>query len=293
LARLLHANETLAEAITLAHDLGHPPFGHAGEKALNEALAEHGGFNHNTHSLRVVEYLEHPYPPFRGLNLTGETRAGLAAHCTRYDTPADTEAVAEDVLAGASVEAQIASLADRIAFNCHDLEDAIGAELIAAGDLAEVALWREASEQTAPIHQEKPLHAIRRVLLDEIMRRLLDDAAAYSAVRLSSFSRSAAVKAAVERLVVLPAETEGRLKALEQFLYQRIYRHDAVVAADAEGKRMIRDLFAAYLASPEHLHPRFAARIDGQGHHRVIGDYIAGMTDRFCKREHGRVVALR
>ncbi len=288
LARLLQANETLAEAITLAHDLGHPPFGHAGEAALNEAMSDCGGFNHNTHSLRVVEYLEHPFPPFRGLNLTGETRGGLATHCTRYDAPAGADAL--DGLAGASVEAQIASLADRIAYNCHDLEDAIGAELITADDLSEVELWREAREQTAPFHQDKHLHANRRVVLDELLRRLLDDATAYSRAGLSNFSRSAAVKASADPVVVLPSETERRLQSLERFLLRRIYRHDVVMAADADGKRTIRDLFAAYLAQPEDLETRFAARIDEVGAHRVIGDYIAGMTDRFCTREHQRLV---
>ena len=289
LARLLHANETLAEAIALAHDLGHPPFGHAGEAALNEAMSDCCGFNHNTHSLRVVEYLEHPFPPFRGLNLTGETRGGLTAHCTTYDTPAG--AASTDRVTGVSVAAQIASLADRIAYNCHDLEDAIGAEFVTPENLSEVELWRQAYEQTKPFHQGKQLHAIRRVVLDELLRRLLDDSAAHSAARLSSFSTPAAVKATADPVVGLPSETERRLQSLEQFLLQRIYRHDAVIAADADGKRIIRDLFAAYLTEPKHLPPRFAARIDEQGTHRVIGDYIAGMTDRFCTREHARLAA--
>ena len=119
LAKGLRANETLAEPIALAHDLGHPPFGHAGEAALDDAMKEYGGFNHNTHALRVVAYLEHPYPDFRGLNLTAETLAGLRTHATGFDAP-------DASVSGSSVEAQIASLADRIAYNCHDLEDAIG-----------------------------------------------------------------------------------------------------------------------------------------------------------------------
>jgi len=322
LARLLGANETLAEVIALAHDLGHPPFGHAGEAALDEMMTECGGFNHNAHSLRVVEYLEHPFPPFRGLNLTGETRAGLASHCTRYDVPRDIGAAPSEPNDGAglvdptdpgpprrlkpaaqessrvthgslvwdaSVEAQIASLADRIAYNCHDLEDAIGAELISIDDLNNVALWRDAYERTAGFHRKGAIHAIRRVVLDDMLRSLLEDAVGYSAVRLADVPTPKAAKAATDPLVAFSDQLEAPLHALEQFLLERIYRHEAVVAADADGKRMIRELFAAFLAGPNRLPPRFAARLDDQGPHRVVGDYIAGMTDRFCQREHARL----
>jgi len=171
LARLLGANETLAEAIALAHDLGHPPFGHAGEVALNQAMSDCGGFNHNLHSLRVVDYLEHPYPPYRGLNLTGEVRGGLAAHCTRYDAPESSDG--SDAPAGASVEAQIASVADRLAYNCHDLEDAIGGNMIGLEELQDVRLWQEAMEAHSGVVMDRPIHAIRRVALDAIVSRLV------------------------------------------------------------------------------------------------------------------------
>ena len=202
LAAGLGANGLLVEAITLAHDLGHPPFGHAGEVGLDEAMTGLGGFNHNTHSRRVVEYLEHPFPPFRGLNLTAETLAGIAAHATRYDRPAPgcditltercgadfpphdgphrVKPVAQHESAsyfpqGASVEAQIASAADRIAFNCHDLEDAIGAEFINLDQLAGIDLWQSAYERVTGAFDVAHVFALRRTVLDAMLNGLLVD----------------------------------------------------------------------------------------------------------------------
>ncbi len=227
LARHLGVNEDLAEAITLAHDLGHPPFGHAGEAALAEAMADHGGFNHNAHSLRVVDYLEHPFPAFRGLNLTAATLEGLADHATRYDRPVENTTGADDATGGTddttgsadsttgggggstSVEAQIASVADRIAYDCHDLEDAIGAGFVGREQLAEVELWRlgertlvrtapptsRTAGPTDPAGKARPtastgdpttedrmagmtshsIHAVRRAVLDAVLDHLLTD----------------------------------------------------------------------------------------------------------------------
>ncbi|MGE0706156.1 MAG: dGTP triphosphohydrolase, partial [Vicinamibacterales bacterium] len=201
LARLIGANEMLARAITLAHDLGHPPFGHAGEVALAKAMEGHGGFNHNLHSLRVVEYLEHPFPRFRGLNLTAATRAGLADHETRYDQPdaqakqAPGRAPAADVHAAAcgtestgtgggapSVEAQVASWADRIAYALHDLEDAIGAGFLNLHELNALPLWHQAQQHAAATYgrqdaatADSAIHAIRRPTLDAMLAGLLLD----------------------------------------------------------------------------------------------------------------------
>ena len=298
LARALRANESLVEAITLAHDLGHPPFGHAGEDALNTAMADSGGFNHNTHSLRVVEYLEHPFPEFRGLNLTRETLNGLAAHATTYDTPASPEPHAEwnPDLSGAcadsgpSAEAQIASIADRIAYNCHDLEDAIGAEFVNLDDLAGLALWREAYEQVAQPDEDGPIHAVRRGVLDAMLDTLLTDVIATSQPLLASIESPEQARRATALLVVLSDAVEAKLAALERFLLERVYRHPEVTKTDSEGRAVILDLFDAYRREPEGMPDRFTARIPDQGPDRVICDYIAGMTDRFCKTEHGRVV---
>jgi len=266
LAVNLRANEALCEAITLAHDLGHPPFGHAGEAALNEATADHGGFNHNAHSLRVVEYLEHPFPSFRGLNLTIETLTGLRTHATRYDQPAtDTAGSADrpstidhrrfstdhhrnDQVFGSSVEARIASLADRIAYNIHDLEDAIGAGLIQLEDLESLTIWREAFVASTRGLAFKHIHAVRRLVLDAMLDRILSDAVAGSQMALSSIDSPIAARTARQPLVFLSGPCDVQLFELEQFLFERVYRHPDVVRTDADARRTIRASFP--LASP-------------------------------------------
>ena len=287
LASALQANADLAEAIALAHDLGHPPFGHAGEAALGRALADAGGFNHNTHSLRVVEYLEHPFPPFRGLNLTGATRAGMANHATRYDRP---ETLLPARASGPSVEAQVASLADRMAYNCHDLEDAIGAELIGLDDLNHVTLWQSAFDRAQSTYGCERIHAIRRVVLNSVLDTLLSDVMAHSRKALAPIQSPEDVAAATEPLVGLSPDVDRQLGQLEQFLSERVYRHEEVARADAACGQRIVELFGAYRSDPTALPPRFASRIDDQGLDPVIADYIAGMTDRFCQREHERLV---
>ena len=284
LAGALRANEALAEAITLAHDLGHGPFGHAGEAALDEAMAHCGGFNHNTHSLRVVVYLEHPFPAFRGLNLTEETRNGLATHATRYDTPPQTPD------ASASVEAQLASIADRIAYNCHDLEDAIGAEFVGMAELEELTLWCKVHETLSKEHRAKPIHAVRRLLLDAMLNTLLIDVAEASGQRLAPIQSPQQAKMAEQPLVAISSSMDRQLGELEDFLRNQVYKHADVAAMDARGRRMILDLFDAYRTNPAGLPERFRVRIAEQGLDRVICDYIAGMTDRFCTAEHDRLV---
>ena len=282
LAAGLQANEHLAEAITLAHDLGHPPFGHAGEVALDEAMSDHGGFNHNLHSLRVVEYLEHPFPAFRGLNLTGETRAGLAAHETRYDRPEPGE-WSGGIRAHSSVEAQIASVADRIAYNCHDLEDAIGAGFIGLEDIEAVSMWTESREAVEPHPGEGPIHAIRRAVLDTLLGRFLVDVITASQARLAPIGSIEKVRKTPEPLCAPSSKGAGQLAELEAFLLDKLYRRPEVNRMDAAGRRIVRSLFAAYLKNPSSLPRRFADRVAEQGQHRVICDYLAGMTDRFCR----------
>lgn len=262
LVRRLRADEDLAEAITLAHDLGHPPFGHAGEAELNERMSAHGGFNHNAHSLRVVEYLEHPYPAFRGLNLTRATLDGLRAHSTRYDAPTCTDD-------RPNVETQIASWADRIAYNLHDLEDAIGAEWINRQALRRLVLWRQAAAGTNLPQPTGSLHGMRRSILDSMLGLLLADLA-------SGADRPA---------LTLSNPMEAHLVELEQFLAERVYRHPEVVATDAQGRGMIRTLFLTYVNDPAQMPVRFTSRIDDLGVERVVCDYIAGMTDRFCQEQ--------
>ncbi len=292
LAHVLNANDQLAEAIILAHDLGHPPFGHAGEAALHEAMSPHGGFNHNAHSLRVVEYLEHPFPSFRGLNLTHETCAGLRTHATRYDRPSDNDGAGDEppppVQPGASVEAQIASLADRIAYNSHDLEDAIGAEFIGYPDLDPIPLWRESLDRCDRQSERRSIHVVRRQVLDFMLQAILTDVVETSRPRLAAFTSPQQACSSPQPLVLPGPIYEQYLTQLEAFLLSRVYRHPEVSRMDAEGRRMIHGLFGAYRRNPEKLPTRFAARVGEQGLERVICDYIAGMTDRFCQAEFSR-----
>jgi dGTPase len=283
LAVALRANEALAEAITLAHDLGHPPFGHAGETALNQAMADYGGFNHNVHSMRVVEYLEHPFPAFRGLNLTLEVLAGLRTHATRYDT-------AEAMHDGPSVESQIVSLADRMAYNCHDLEDAIGAGLVDLSELTQLALWRRAFEDSVKGVVVENIHSVRRAVLDALLNTLLADIVQTSQPLLAPIRSPGQVRTVPTPLIALSPMAEPQLFEMENFLYERAYRHPEVVRTDAEGQTMIHALFNKYRRDPNALPARFSARVDQQGAERVICDYIAGITDRFCMAEYNRLV---
>ncbi len=307
LARQLRANESLAEAIALAHDLGHPPFGHAGEAALEQAMQDHGGFNHNTHALRVVDFLEHPFPGFRGLNLTYETRAGLLTHDTRYDQPGISDKISSSdfvstaeqdcatasaggaISTGASVESQIVSIADRVAYDCHDLEDAIGAALIDFSDLASVKIWQNASRGFGAKQEDQNIHAIRRVVLDNIINDLLSDVVETAKVALESNPTVHEVYSLNLAMVAFSDSMEQKLTELEHFLMERVYRNDAIADMDARGQEMISDLFDAYVNHPARMPQRFVARIEKQGIHGVVCDYIAGMTDRFCRSEYQKL----
>jgi dGTPase len=295
IAAALQANVTLAETIALAHDLGHPPFGHAGEMALRELMADHDGFEHNSHSLRVVDYLEHPYPGFRGLNLTHETREGLIKHTTRYDKPGRaagidvTDLFESGQLPG--IEGQIACVADRLAYDGHDLEDAIAAGLVEEDDLAEVRVWTEAA---APVRQrwpDRPLIAVRRPVLDRLLHAVLDNVTAESRRRLAALDPRLPddIRTADGFVVAVSAGMAEQLNELEAFLVERVYRHHRLVRMDTKARSFIERLFHAYVANPAMLPDRFSRRIDEQGTHRVVCDYIAGMTDRFCQDDYKRL----
>lgn len=299
LAGLLSLNGRLAGAIALAHDLGHAPFGHAGEKALAELMTEHGGFEHNLQSLRVVDYLEHPYPDFRGLNLSFELRESLIKHQTWYDKPDRTKALDDSTQAllecGARspLEGQIADLADPIAYTLHDIEDSLGQGILTEDMLEHSAIWREAAKKIRPLHADSKLHAIRRPILDHLAAHLAEDAAAESARRIdASGVRSADdVRHCEQELIAFSAQTKASMEELGKLLYESVYRTHAVVRMDSKARRLIRELFEAYLAEPELMPERFSARVKEQGEHRVICDYIAGMTDRYCQEEHRRLFA--
>ena len=287
LARILNVNEDLAETAALAHDLGHPPYGHCGEAVLNQLMTDHGGFDHNAQSLRVVTWLEHPYPQFRGLNLTYEVRDCLAKHESRYDRPD----LIEDYGSGkATLEGQIADLADAIAYNSHDLDDALFYRLIAEDDVLHVPVYRQLKEQFEQDYPEA--HQFARQL--RCAKRLIDyfvsDVLRETTHRLEKHHPldPAAVSRCPVKLVALSDQGQLHLDELADFLYQRVYEHPDVARAQQRSRQELEYLFQRFCADPQQLPARYAARIDDQGRHRVICDYLAGMTDRFCHNLYQR-----
>ncbi len=299
LARLLGVNDRLAGAVALAHDLGHSPFGHAGEKALAKLMKEHGGFEHNVQSLRVVDYLEHPYPAFRGLNLSFEVRESLIKHQTQFDHPGtiankdETVAALFEVGPRCPIEGQIANLADTIAYTLHDIEDGLGQRVLSEEALNESALWREAAEPIRKMYADKNIHALRRPIIDRLAARLSDDAAHESARRIEEANVKSVddVRRCTADLVSFSAPMQRGIDELLRVLLEEVYRHYRVVRMDSKAKRLIREIFGEYLADPALLPARFRERIKELGPHRVVCDYVAGMTDRFCQKEHQRLFA--
>jgi len=290
LARALNLNEDLTEAIALAHDLGHGPFGHSGEEALSELMRAAGhpeGFEHNRHGLRIVDHLEHPYPQFRGLNLTYEVREGIAKHATSYDHPAPSEFADGNP----PLEAQLVELADSIAYNSHDLDDALSMEIVAAEELQNLEIFRQAAADFARSLQDLSLgQRIRRIakLLIDLMA---GDAISTSeaAVRQAAVASIEDVRAAPGRLIGLSDALQPKVRELQGFLYDRVYRHYRVARMMTKAKRFIRQIFEAYLANRDQLPPKYRAQADRDGLEITICDYIAGMTDRFAQDEYQRL----
>lgn len=291
IAAALGLDEALAEVVALAHDLGHPPFGHAGERALNECLADAGGFEHNSHALRVVEHLEHPYPAFRGLNLTRVVRECMAKHSTRYDRPG-----AHPLHDGRPPppEGQAAAIADRLAYALHDVQDGLYAGLIDPAAVGALELWQCAADAATPeprcTREEPRTREWRRELrsmVDRIRSILVEDVVRASRAVVATAGATSA--SAVVPLIRLSGEMERRVDALDALLRSSVYRDHRLVRMDAKARRIVLDVFRAYVEEPRLMPPRFARRVGDQPAARVAADYLAGMTDRFCLREHARL----
>ncbi|MFQ5765474.1 MAG: deoxyguanosinetriphosphate triphosphohydrolase [Rhodospirillales bacterium] len=308
--RSLNLNEDLGEALALAHDLGHPPFGHAGEDALKEMMEPYGGFDHNAQSLSVITKLEQRYAGFDGLNLTWETLEGVVKHNGPLqgegagDRPLP-RAIAEyaalqDLELGtfAGAEAQIASLSDDIAYNNHDIDDGLRAGLFTVRDLADVPLvgpiFADVEKDYPEIDESRRIHeAVRRLigamvvdLLAETRRRI-GDARVTSAETVRRLGRPVGG---------FSAEMEAHDKAIKAFLFERMYRHDKVNRMTSRARRVVRKLFRLLLDDPECLPTDWRGKTDGAGSEttaQVVADYVAGMTDRFALAEHRRLVGLR
>ncbi|MBE2199036.1 MAG: deoxyguanosinetriphosphate triphosphohydrolase [Anaerolinea sp.] len=284
LARGLGANEYLTEAICLAHDLGHPPFGHAGEHILNTLMQEYGGFNHNTQSFRIVTQLEHRYPHFPGLNLTYETREGMIKHETSYDK---SDATGYEPEKRASLEAQIANLADEIAYNAHDLDDGLRADLFTPRDLDELVIWQTLQEAVG-WRSTLPLNRLtRHEIIRELIGRSVTDVLQQTAQNLTrhQISSVTALQLHEENVVGYAPAFAEQVKALKQFLYQRMYRHHRLVRMQTKAERFIGEIFTAYMKEPDMLPTSTRERLQHTPLPRVITDYIAGMTDRYALQE--------
>jgi dGTPase len=293
MARTLGLHEDLVEAIALAHDLGHTPFGHAGQDALNECMTPYGGFEHNLQSLRVVDSLEERYAQFDGLNLCFETREGILKHCSlRNAQLLETQepgGVAARFLTKSqpSLEAQLCNIADEMAYNAHDIDDGVRSGLINMAQLEEVALFDDYRRQvqvefTALSGRRLLYEAIRRMLSDQVYdvlnatQKLL---AQYAPVSVAAVRASPA-------LVQFSAPMQQRSMQLKSFLLHHLYRHPQVMQTTDWAKQVVGELFAAYLAKPQEM-PEGHAKRDNLP--RAVADYIAGMTDRFASREHARL----
>ena len=318
IARSLGLHEDLVEAIALSHDLGHTPFGHAGQDALNDCMADYGGFEHNLQSLRIVDLLEERYPDFDGLNLTFETREGILKHCANRNAllieaeePAYVDGgggVGRRFLdrSQPSLEAQLCNLADEIAYNAHDIDDGVRSGLITVEQLESVPLFQQYLDQTRTRHPHLCDAAQDRRLLYETIRQMLS-AQVYDVIDATTAQLQAVAPGDVREVRAAPplvqfsdpmrrASTE-----LKQFLLRNLYRHAQVMATTNQARRIVRELFAAYMEAPQSMQPGFVARSEAarddldelQSRARVVADFIAGMTDRFAVREHERITGVR
>ena len=297
IARSLGLNEDLVEAIALAHDLGHTPFGHAGQDVLNECMQGHGGFEHNLQSLRVVDELEERYPAYNGLNLAFETREGILKHCSRRHAEMleaqEPGGVGRRFLEGSqpSLEAQLCNLADEIAYNAHDIDDGVRSGLITMEQLEAVPLFVRFRDETLA---EFPQLQGRRLLFDTIRRMLSQqvyDVIGATQNLLAEHRPGSADEARMcPPLVRFSAGMREDSTALKRFLFKELYRHPQVNETTAKAKQVLSELFAAYVTQPSAMPSDFAQREDL---HRAVADYIAGMTDRFAVREHERLTERR
>ena len=301
-ARALGLNEDLVEAIALAHDLGHTPFGHAGQDALQLCMQAHGGFEHNLQSLRVVDSLEQRYPDFDGLNLTFETREGILKHCSRRNAErlaaAEPGGPAQRFLHGGqpSLEAQLVNLADELAYVAHDVDDGLRSGLLSWQQLQDVPLMARWREQVLREHPHLQAGNQQRRLLAECLRRMLSAQISdlvqgtAGAVQSAAVLHVDSVRSQAGPLARMSDSLRDETAALKRFLFQALYRHPQVTAMTDRASQAVTELFAAYQSAPHEMPEEHHQRPDLQ---RAVADYIAGMTDRYALREHHRLTGRR
>jgi len=298
-ARALNLNEPLVEAICLAHDLGHTPFGHAGQDALNDCMREFGGFEHNLQSLRVVDELEERYAEFTGLNLTFETREGILKHCSVANARKLGD-LGERFLARGQpgLEAQLANLADEIAYNNHDVDDGIRAGLISIDELRQVGIFRRqyelVTERYPGLGGRRLVHEVVRRMIDYVVNDLVD--ASNASIAAAAPADVEAVRARAEPLLTFSEQVRAEHLELKRYLRQHLYRHYRVLRMTTKARRVVKGLFEAMIEDVDLMpteHQGSAQRMEADsgrpGRARAVADYIAGMTDRFAILEHQRL----
>jgi len=287
IARALSLNEDLAEAIALAHDLGHSPFGHSGEEMLAECMADHGGFDHNKQSLRVVELLENPYPDFPGLNLTYEVREGLQKHDRAF------EMTGGETYQYPSLEGQIADLADEITYYSHDLDDAVDFEILSSAQLEQNTVWQRSHASVVARYSAAREPDLHKLIIRDIIDTEVRDLIAASAKSISQAGIQSADDARRHSVPLIhhSEELAKANRALRKFLYTNVYYHPRVAEVNQRACEMLRSIFEAYIIDPVRLGDAAARRIEKEGLHRTVCDYIAGMTDRYLIEEYQRLTS--
>jgi dGTPase len=288
IARRLCLNEDLTEAIALSHDLGHPPFGHAGERALDECMRDEGGFEHNRHGLRLVEVLEYRYPDFPGLNLSWEVLEAMAYHSKRPSAP---EVSPFRRPGQPFLEAQVVDAADSLAYNTHDVDDALSLGLITFEDLESVEFWQLALERARRKHRDIGPEQLRSTVLRTLMDWQVTDLLEHTLQRLRALRVRTVedVRAAAEPVVGQGPEVAHLKRGLEQFLHRHVYNHHRVQRMALKGGRIVTRLFEEFCRAPQLLPPRYARRAEGGAVPQTVCDYLAGMTDRFAQEEYLRL----
>jgi dGTPase len=287
IARALGANEDLVETICLAHDLGHSPFGHSGEVTLARLMQDFGGFDHNKQSLRIVTLLENRYPDFSGLNLTWEVREGIVKHESEYDV-SDASDYNPDLRG--NLEAQIANVADELAYTAHDLDDGLRSGMITPNDLAGITLWEILSDSIGwrdTVLDELTRHRLIRRLIGMAVTDLVY--ATHQRLRDGNVRSVEDLQRLPYNVIVFSEDMHRRNRQIKDFLYKNLYRHSRVVRMAVKAERIITDLFRAYRAEPSILPSHIREQIDDRGLERTICDYIAGMTDRFAVDEYQKL----
>ncbi len=287
LARALGANEDLVEAICLVHDIGHSPFGHSGEIVLNQLMADHGGFDHNKQTLRIVTKLEERYPDWAGLNLTFEVLEGIVKHESEYDI-SDAQDYHPDKRG--SLEAQIANVADELAYNTSDLDDGLRSGMLTVDQMRELELWQMLCDSVGWDGQDFN-DQIRYRLIRRLVGREINDAITHTNQMLAQANpQSLAALQLLPYNVTGHSESFTRMnRALKDLLYEKLYKHYRVMRMAAKAERFITDIFQAYMARPDQLPTGVQRKLESRSRPRVICDYISGMTDRYALEEHQRL----